>query len=110
MIRGAWAMVVGLLVVGALHAPAQIDPTRRELIQLGFNAPLIGHGPPAAYGYYFLNKPNAFAQSNLTLRLAVAPVYLDSELGISHALGDNTDLGVGFGGGGFADTYYEVDQ
>src|SRR6185436_13688764 len=107
MTRGAWAILAGMLAVGVLHAPAQIDPTRRELIQLGFNAPLVGRGPPAAYAYYYLNKPNAFSQSNLTLRLAVAPVYVDSELGIGGALGAKTDVGVGLGGGGFADSYFE---
>jgi len=110
MNRGVWTMVAGLLTAGILHAPAQIDPTRRELIQLGFNAPLEGHGPPAAYAYYYLNKPNLLSNSNLTLRLAVAPVYLDSELGISRALGEYTDVGLGLAGGGFADSYFEVDQ
>ena len=42
--------------------------------------------------------------------LAVAPVYVDSELGISHALGENTDVGIGLAGGGFADSYDEVRQ
>jgi hypothetical protein len=92
----------------ALGASAQIDPTKRELIQLGYNQPIQGLGPLAAYGFYYLNKPNYFQRTNLTLRLAVAPVYLDSELGIAHALGANTDLGIGAAGGGFADGYSEV--
>jgi hypothetical protein len=29
-----------------------------------------------------------FYRPNLTLRMAIAPVYLDSELGISHVLGE----------------------
>ena len=87
---------------------AQIDPTKRELIQMGYNQPLQGRGPLAAYGFYYLNKPAVFEQTNLTLRLAVAPVYLDSELGLAHALGPNTDLGIGLAGGGFADGYSEV--
>jgi hypothetical protein len=33
---------------------------------------------------------------------------MDSELGISHLFGKNTDLGLGIAGGGFADTYSEV--
>jgi len=40
--------------------------------------------------------------------MAIAPVYFDSELGISHALGPNTDIGIGLAGGGFADSYNEV--
>jgi hypothetical protein len=87
----------------------QIDPVKRELIQLGYNGALEGHAPLAAYAFFYRNEPN-FLQTNLTLRLAVAPVYLDSELGISHALGENTDIGIGIAGGGFADSYNEIDQ
>jgi len=94
----------------AWGASAQIDPTKRELIQLGYNQPFQGVGPLAAYGFYYLNKPNYLQRTNLTLRLAVAPVYLDSELGIAHALGPNTDVGIGIAGGGFADGYSEVRQ
>jgi hypothetical protein len=44
------------------------------------------------------------------MRLAVAPTYLDSELGIRHVIGENTDLGIGLAGGGFADSYTEIRQ
>src|SRR5437667_4086598 len=91
----------------AVTGHAQIDPSKRELIQLGYNLPLEGSGPLSAYAFYYLNVPH-FAKSNLTLRLAVAPVYLDSEVGLSQVLGPNTDLGFGLSGGGFADTYSEV--
>lgn len=89
-------------------ASAQIDPTKRELIQLGYNQPLQGRGPLAAYGFYYLNQPEFLKRTNLTLRLAVAPVYMDSELGLARALGPNTDVGLGLAGGGFADGYSEV--
>ena len=49
-------------------------------------------------------------RTNLTLRVAFAPTYLDSELGIAHAISENTDLGIGVAGGGFADNYSEVRQ
>jgi hypothetical protein len=88
---------------------AQIDPSKRELIQLGYNLPLQGSGPLSAYAFYYLNVPH-FVQTNLTLRLAIAPVYLDSELGIGRAFGPNTDVGLGISGGGFADNYYELRQ
>ena len=104
---------LGILVFAAFSATcvhAQIDPARRELIQLGYNQPLEGRGPLAAYGFYYLNKPNFLHSSNLTLRLAAAPVYLDSELGISRLFGPDTDLGIGVAGGGFADGYSEVDH
>jgi hypothetical protein len=42
------------------------------------------------------------------LRLAVAPTYVDSELGISRILDRQTDLGIGVAGGGFADSYDEI--
>jgi hypothetical protein len=68
-----------------------------------------GHAPLAGYAFYYLNEPG-FLRTNLTLRLAVAPTYLDSELGIAHVLGENTDLGIGVAGGGFADSYREIRQ
>ena len=42
--------------------------------------------------------------------MAVAPTYIDSEVGFSHLLGEQTDLGVGVAGGGFADSYYEINN
>ena len=86
---------------------AQIDPVKRHLIQLGYNQPLEGASPLAAYGFYYYNQPG-FYRSNLTLRLSVAPVYLDSELGFSQALGERTDFAVGLAGGGFADSHFEM--
>jgi hypothetical protein len=90
-----------------LTARGQIDPERRELIEFGYNAALEGHAPLSAYAYYYRNQPD-FLRTNLTLRLAVAPTYLDSELGIGHAIGEHTDLGIGVAGGGFADSYAEI--
>jgi hypothetical protein len=93
---------------GPFSAFAQIDPYPRELIQLGYNASFEGHAPLSAYAYYYRNSPDFLAHTNLTLRLALAPVYLDSELGISQALGENTDIGIGLAGGGFGDSYDEI--
>lgn len=100
------ALAVGILVVAeALHG--QVDPVHRQLIQVGYSQPLQGLSPFPGYAFYYWNKPG-FLRTNLTLRLAVAPVYLDSELGVSGVLGPNTDLGFALAGGGFADTYSEV--
>jgi hypothetical protein len=88
-------------------AGGQIDPVKRELIEFGYNAALEGHAPLSAYAFYYRNQPD-FLRTNLTLRLAVAPTYLDSELGIAHVIGENTDLGVGVAGGGYADSYPEI--
>jgi hypothetical protein len=90
-----------------LAVSAQIDPVKRDLIQFGYNQPVEGRAPLAGYMYYYHNQPD-FLRTNLTLRLALAPTYLDSELGLGHALGPNTDLGLGLAGGGFADSYNEI--
>lgn len=95
--------------MGIVGIPAfgQIDPDKRQLLQLGYNASFEGHAPIAAYAFYYLNRPE-FYRDDLTLRMAIAPVYFDSELGLSHALGPNTDIGIGVAGGGFADSYNEI--
>lgn len=90
-----------------LVASAQIDPVERDLIQFGYNQPTEGIQPLSAYAYYYHNDPD-FLRTNMALRLAVAPTYLDSELGFKHLLGPNTDLGIGVAGGGFADNYNEI--
>ena len=98
----------GLLALAApLAAVAQIDPVTRDLVQLGYNQPLEGRSPIAAYAYYYHNQPD-FWHTNLTLRLAVAPTYVDSDFGFVHGLGPNTDFSVGLAGGGFADSYNEI--
>jgi hypothetical protein len=97
------------VILAALNATAQVDPDKRELIQFGFTQAVQGASPVAAYGYYYLNEPN-FLKTNVTLRVALAPVYVDSELGLVGLLGPNTDLGIGLAGGGFADNYYEFQD
>lgn len=88
-------------------AQGQIDPFKRELVQLGYNQPIQGKGPLAGYAFYYLNLPH-FLETNLTLRLAIAPVYVDTELGIGKVFGPHTDIGFGVHGGGFADSYAEI--
>lgn len=97
-----------LLLLAHFSANAQIDPEKRTLFQLGYNQALEGKGPLAAYAFYYRNQPNFLEHSNLTLRLAIAPVYVDGEMGISGVLTPQTDVGLGFGGGGFADSYFEM--
>ena len=105
--RRPWVYVAFVVAVAPWLARAQIDPVKRQLLQLGYNAALQGHPPQSVYAFYYQNQPE-FVRTNLTLRLALAPTYLDSELGISHAIGQQTDLGIGVAGGGFADNYAEV--
>ena len=108
MNRLVWNLSIGvLLFILVPSVSAQIDDSRRELIQFGYNKNIVGQAPLSAYAFYFLNQPN-FYRSNLTLRLAVAPVYLDAELGFTSFFGPNTHLGLGISGGGFADSYYEL--
>ena len=101
------AIAVGLVFASTISSYGQIDPAKRELIQLGYNQPLEGRAPISAYAFYYLNLPH-FYRTNLTLRLAVAPLYMDSEVGIAQAIGPRTDLGIGLAGGGFADGYNEI--
>lgn len=111
MIR--WSRCLFAVLCAAALSPGsvsgQIDPVKRQLIQFGYNAALVGHSPLSAYAFYYWNQPD-FPETNLTLRLAISPTYLDSELGFSHLLGENTDLGVGLAGGGYGDSYYEIRQ
>jgi hypothetical protein len=102
---GKWALWVALLF--PILAGAQIDPVKRDLVQLGYNQAVEGHAPFAGYAFYYHNQPN-FLRTNLTLRLAVAPVYVDSELGFRQVFGPNTDFAIGAAGGGFADSYNEI--
>jgi hypothetical protein len=88
-------------------ASAQIDPVRRDLVQFGYNQAFEGHAPLAGYAFYYHNQPD-FLRTNLTLRLTVAPVYLDSDFGFVNALGPNTDFAIGLAGGGFSDSYNEI--
>jgi hypothetical protein len=110
-VKFAWRF--WLLAVFLLSGPslgwAQIDPASRDLLQVGYNAALQGHPPLSAYAFFYHNDPG-FLRTNLTLRLAIAPTYLDSELGIAGALGEHTDLGLGLAGGGYADNYTEIRQ
>lgn len=97
----------GLCCCGQLLA--QVDPISRNLLQLGYDQSVDEQGPQALYAYYYYNDPTLMA-SNITLRAAIAPIYLDSELGIREVLTPYTDIGLGLYGGGFGDNYYEVRQ
>ena len=96
-----------LTLFAPIFAFAQIDPVKRDLIQLGLNEAFEGHAPFAGYAFYYHNQPD-FLRTNLTLRLALAPVYLDSEFGFVGGLGPHTDFAIGLAGGGFADSYNEI--
>lgn len=98
--------MVGLL---ACHCQAQIDPEQRDLLELGYDQPLAGQGPQGVYAYFYYNNPDLL-HTNVALRLAIAPAYLDGEVGFRQLLSRYTDLGIGLNGGGYGDNYYEVRQ
>ena len=111
MTRFARQLACALLASAALisSVPAQIDPESRNLLNLGFNQSLHNDGPNAAYAFYYWNMPDV-PRTNTTLRVVIAPVYLDAELGFKGLLGKNTDLGLEVFGGGFYNSYAEVRQ
>lgn len=106
--HGRGAPLAGLLTLALPGlADAQIDPRHRELLQLGLHETLEGRGPLRGYGYLYINEPDYLGKGR-TVRLALAPVYVDTELGLRSALSPNTDLGLGLAGGGYADGYSEI--
>lgn len=105
--RGKAAALAALLALAAApRARAQVDPERRRLLQFGVDKNLSGPGPTGAYLFYYMNQPK-FVRDDLTLRVALAPVYIDSELGIKR-VAPQTDAAVGLAGGGYAESYSEV--
>jgi hypothetical protein len=102
-------MAIGLVPGSASMALAQIDPYPRSLLQLGYDQSLSGQGPQSLYAYYYYNNPE-FLRTNMALRLAVAPVYFDGEIGFRQLLSQRTDVGIGINGGGYGENYYEVRQ
>jgi hypothetical protein len=102
-------LLLCLVWLAPLLVSAQIDPVQRDLVQFGYNGAFEGHQPVAAYAFYYHNDPDFFS-TNMALRLAVAPVYVDSELGLKSLFGPNTDLGIGVAGGAFGDNYNEIHQ
>jgi hypothetical protein len=109
MLRRKLPVAIGLVLGSASMVLAQIDPYPRSLLQLGYDQSLSGQGPQSLYAYYYYNNPE-FLRTNVTLRLAAAPVYLDAEIGFPHLLTPQTSLGIGINGGAFGDNYYEVRQ
>lgn len=103
----ARALAALLAVLAVVPAAAQIDPTRRYQLEGGYEQGFLQPGPVAPYFYAYLNEPNVL-DSSATLRMAIAPVYLDSELGIRNAFGPYADASIGFSGGGYAFGQTEV--
>src|SRR5262245_12088667 len=94
-------------LVAVWTAQAQLDPEPRQILHLGVNQSLHEDGPQAHYLFYYWNMPE-FHADDRSLRVIVAPTYLDGEYGLKGILGQNTDLGLGVFGGGFDYEYDEV--
>lgn len=96
-----------LLVLLALAVPAsaQVDPAKRRLIQFGSDVPISGNGPLGGYAFYYHNQPDVLGVGT-ALRMALAPVYMDSELATT--LAPTLDLGLGVHGGGYARGHSEI--
>ena len=105
MVRAGWA--AALIVLAAAPVRAQIDDARRFQLEGGYEQGLGQPGPKWPYVFAYMNRP-AVLGSSATLRLAIAPVYLDAELGIRNAFGRYADAGIGFSGGGYAFGQTEV--
>ena len=92
-------MTALLCLCGPLRA--QIDDSKRLLLEGGYEDAIANPGPSGAYAYLYMNRPGV-AGPGSALRLALAPVYADAELGLPGILGTRTDIGIGFSGGGYA--------
>ncbi len=108
-IRGCLVFFTALITLPAFNCDAQVDPEHRNLLELGYDQPIKSQGPQGVYAYYYYNNPDIHG-TNVDLRLAIAPLYLDGELGFKQLLSPYTDVGVGFSGGLYGENYYEVRQ
>jgi hypothetical protein len=102
-----FAAAGALIVLAAAPAWAQIDDARRFQLESGIEQGLGQPGPVTPYFFLYLNRPNV-NRSSETLRIALAPVYLDAELGIKDAFGSLSDAAIGLSGGGYAFGQNEV--
>lgn len=84
----------------------QVDAESRTYVEVGAEAPLRGNGPFTGYGYLFLTRPH-FLDQDLYLRMVVAPVYLRSELIRDRWPTSDSAVGVGLGGGLYANSHVE---
>jgi hypothetical protein len=100
-------LVAAIGLVAASCAFAQIDPVRRDLVEFGYDQPLHGHFPLAAYLFYYVNRPQ-FGDADHALRAAISPTYLDGDWATRNAFGPDTDFSLGIQGGAFDTDYNEI--
>jgi len=103
------AIFAAFVALAAFNCDAQVDSVHRNLLELGYDQPINSQGPQGLYAYYYYNNPDIHG-TNMDLRLAIAPLYLDGELAFKQLLSPSTDVGIGFSGGLYGENYYEVRQ
>ena len=83
-----------------------IDAESRTYFEVGAEAPTRGNGPLTGYPYVLLTRPH-FLDQDLYLRMAIAPVYVTAELIRDRWPLSAGAIGVGLGGGLYADSHAE---
>src|SRR5947209_4682774 len=86
-------LLAACALLAGFECHAQIDPIHRNLVELGYDQPLAGQGPQGVYAYYYYNDPEFF-RTNQAMRVAIAPAYLDSEIGFKQVISPYTDIGI----------------
>ncbi len=94
------------VLFAAVPVKAQIDDAKRLLLEGGYEDGVGNPGPGSPYAFLYLNRPDIVGKGS-ALRLALAPVYADAELGLRNVL-PRTGLGFGLSGGGYAFGHAEV--
>jgi hypothetical protein len=80
--RAQLLLAAGLWLLAGSHCLAQIGPEHRNLLELGHDKSFADRELQWVYAYYYCyNRPDFFC-TNMVLRLAIAPVYMDGELGL----------------------------
>ncbi|HEX6795619.1 MAG TPA: hypothetical protein VF304_17365 [Casimicrobiaceae bacterium] len=105
MLRIAIVLLITLAYAMPVHA--QVDPLRRDLVEIGYDQPLQGHAPVGAYVFYYLSRPQ-FGDADHALHIALSPVYVEGEWAVRRVFDPDTDVAIGVRGGGFADDYDEI--
>ena len=90
------------------------EAVRRRLVLVQLLATALAGGAAAILLFFTPLSPliilGVAAFRAAIVVLAIAPVYLDAELGFRDMFGPNTDVGFGLAGGGYADDYYELHE
>ncbi len=98
--RHTGPLALALLLVLARPAAAQPDPEPRANLEVGVEGPLRGESTLAGYAFLLWNRPH-FPADDESLRVVIAPTYLESELVRNDWPWGGHAVGLGISGGGF---------